>query len=99
MTKTRTLIDRLKGRAGAMARPFIGAAEQPDASEIARAFGEAAQLRDAEAPARQLPRAEFERRVDAQSYALAAWIRATEDLLTLGRPSAYIYTQESPARH
>jgi hypothetical protein len=32
-------------------------------------------------------------------YALAAWIRATEDLLTLDRPSAFVSTQQSPARH
>lgn len=155
MTATRTLIDTLKRRASDMARPFIVAAEQPQASDIARAFGEAAQLilRDAEARAQQLPRDEFERRVEAfkawhhhrearmrreigrlfergfrrerkspisearrrataeldhreaefhewvESHALAAWIRATEDLLTLDRPSAYISTQESPARH
>jgi hypothetical protein len=34
-----------------------------------------------------------------ESHALAAWIRATEDLLTLDRPSAFISTQASPARH
>jgi hypothetical protein len=34
-----------------------------------------------------------------ESHALAAWIRATEDLLTLNRPSAFISSQESPARH
>ena len=34
-----------------------------------------------------------------ESHALAAWIRATEDLLTLDRPSAFVCTQESPARH
>jgi len=34
-----------------------------------------------------------------ESHALAAWIRATEDLLTLDRPSAFVLTQESPARH
>ena len=155
MTAMRTLIDTLKRRAGDMARPFIDAARQPDASDSARAFGEAAQLilRDAEARAQQLPRKEFEQRVKAfkdwhrrheailrrelaklserglgsdpdhriaevrrrataeldhreaefhdwvESHALAAWIRATEDLLTLDRPSAFVSTQESPARH
>lgn len=155
MTAMRTLIDTLRRRAGDMARPFIDAARQPDASESARAFGEAAQLilRDAEARAQQLPRKEFEQRVKAfkdwhrrheailrrelaklgerdagsapddrisevrrrataeldhreaefhdwvESHALAAWIRATEDLLTLDRPSAFVSTQESPARH
>jgi hypothetical protein len=34
-----------------------------------------------------------------ESHALAAWIRATEDLLTLDRPPAFICTQDSPARH
>jgi hypothetical protein len=34
-----------------------------------------------------------------ESHALAAWIRATEHLLTLDRPSAFISTQASPARH
>jgi hypothetical protein len=155
MTAMRTLIDTLRRRAGDMARPFIDAARQPDASESARAFGEAAQLilRDAETRAQQLPRREFEQRVKAfkdwhrrheatlrrelaklaeragggdpgdrisevrrratteldhreaefhdwvESHALAAWIRATEDLLTLDRPSAFVSTQESPARH
>ena len=155
MTAMRTLIDTLKRRAGDMARPFIDAARQPDASDSARAFGEAAQLilRDAETRAQQLPRKEFEQRVKAfkdwhrrheatlrrelaklaergfgsdpgrrisevrrrataeldhreaefhdwvESHALAAWIRATEDLLTLDRPSAFVSTQESPARH
>jgi len=155
MTAMRTLIDTLKRRAGDMARPFIDAARQPDASDSARAFGEAAQLilRDAETRAQQLPREEFEQRVKAfkdwhrrheatlrrevaklaergpgsdpddrlsqvrrrataeldhreaefhdwvESHALAAWIRATEDLLTLDRPSAFVSTQESPARH
>jgi hypothetical protein len=41
--------------------------------------------------------AEFHQWVDG--YALAAWIRAAEDLLTLDRPSAFVSTQESPARH
>ena len=155
MTAMRTLIDTLKRRAGDMARPFIDAARQPDASDSARAFGEAAQLilRDAETRAQRLPRKEFEQRVKAikdwhrrheatlrrelaklaergvgsdpgrrisevrrrataeldhreaefhdwvESHALAAWIRATEDLLTLDRPSAIVSTQESPARH
>ena len=155
MTAMRALIDTLRRRAGDMARPFIDAARQPDASDSARAFGEAAQLilRDAEARAQQLPRREFEQRVKAfkdwhrrheailrrelaklserglgsdpdhriaevrrrataeldhreaefhdwvESHALAAWIRATEDLLTLDRPSAFVSTQESPARH
>jgi hypothetical protein len=155
MTATRALIDRLKHRARDMARPFIDAGQQADASEIERAFGEAAQLilRDAEARAQLLPREEFEKRVEAfkawhrrhaakmrreiarlvqrgfreekespitearrraaaeldhreaefhqwvESYALTAWIRATEDLLTLDRPSAFISSQESPARH
>ena len=155
MTAMRTLIDTLKRRASDMARPFIDAARQPDASESARAFGEAAQLilRDAETRAQQLPRKEFEQRVKAfkdwhrrhettmrreiarlsergfrsdpegrisevrrrataeldhreaefhdwvESHALAAWIRATEDLLTLDRPCAFICTQESPVRH
>lgn len=155
MTPMRTLIDTLKRRAGDMARPFIEAARQPDASDSARAFGEAAQLilRDAETRAQQLPRKEFEQRIKAfkdwhrrheatlrrevaklaerrpgsdpgdrlsqarrrataeldhreaefhdwvESHALAAWIRATEDLLTLDRPSAFVSTQESPARH
>lgn len=151
MTATRALIDTLKRRASDIARPFIDAAEQPNATELERAFGEAARviLRDAETRAQQLPRAEFERRVEAfkdwhrrhgaeiarlsegcrlgasrepvsearrrateeldhreaefhqwvDSFALAAWIRATEDLLTLDRPSAFITTQDSPARH
>jgi hypothetical protein len=155
MTTTRALIDALKQRASDMAKPFIDAGEQPDASEMERAFGEAARLilRDAEARAQLLPREEFEKRVDAfkawhrrheakmrreivrlfehgfrseakspvsearrrataeldhreaefhqwvESYALTAWIRATEDLLTLDRPSAFISSQESPARH
>jgi hypothetical protein len=155
MTATRSLIDTLKRRAGDMARPFIDAGHQPDATEIERAFGEAAQLilRDAESRAQTLPRDEFEQRVEAfkawhrrrkarmrreidrlfeqgfrrsrkspisearrrvtaeldhreaefhrwvDGYALAAWIRATEDLLTLDRPSACVSTQESPARH
>jgi hypothetical protein len=155
MTDIGTLVDTLKARANAMARPFIAAAQQPNASHLERAFGEAAQhiLRDAERRARLLPREEFERRVDSfqawhrrreakmrreiarlfergfrretedpvraarrrataeldhreaefhewvESHALAAWIRATEDLLTLDRPSAFISTQESPARH
>jgi hypothetical protein len=155
MTAMRTLIDTLRRRACDMARPFIDAARQPDASDSARAFGEAAQLilRDAETRAQQLPRKEFEQRVKAfkdwhrrheatlrrelaklcerglasdpnsrisevrrrataeldhreaefhdwvESHALAAWIRATEDLLTLDRPSAFVCTQESPARH
>ncbi len=155
MTAMRTLIDTLKRRAGDMARPFIDAAQQPDATESERAFGEAARLilRDAETRAQQLPRREFEQRVKAfkdwhrrheatmrreiaklsdhglctdpegrisevrrrataeldhreaefhdwvESHALAAWIRATEDLLTLDRPSAFIATQGSPARH
>jgi hypothetical protein len=155
MTATRALIDTLKRRASDMARPFIDAAQQPDATEMERAFGEAAQLilRDAEARAQLLPRDEFEKRVEAfkawhqrheakvrreiarlfergfrneqkspisearrrataeldhreaefhqwvESYALTAWIRATEDLLTLDRPSAFISSQESPARH
>lgn len=155
MTATRALVDRLKRRASDMARPFIDAAQQPNATEIERAFGEAAQLilRDAETRAQLLPREEFEQRVEAfkdwhrrheaamraeissfsergfrnnpkgpisearrratveldhreaefhrwvESFALAAWIRATENLLTLDRPSAFISTQESPARH
>ncbi len=155
MTAMRTLIDMLKCRAGDMARSFIDAAQQPDATESERAFGEAAQLilRAAEARAQRLPRKEFEQRVKAfkdwhrrheatmrreiaklsergfrsdpegrvsavrrrataeldhreaefhdwvESHALAAWIRATEDLLTLDRPPAFICTQESPARH
>lgn len=155
MTTTRALIDTLKRRASDMAKPFIDAGEQPNASDMERAFGEAARLilRDAEARAQLLPREEFEKRVDAfkawhrrheakmrreiarlfeqgfrgvqrspisearrrataeldhreaefhqwvESYALTAWIRATEDLLTLDRPSAFISTQESPARH
>ena len=155
MTAMRTLIDMLKCRAGDMARSFIDAAQQPDATESERAFGEAAQLilRAAEARAQRLPRKEFEQRVKAfkdwhrrheatmrreiaklsergfrsdpegrvsevrrrataeldhreaefhdwvESHALAAWIRATEDLLTLDRPSAFICTQGSPARH
>jgi hypothetical protein len=155
MTATRALIDTLKRRASDMARPFINAAQQPNATEMERAFGEAAQLilRDAEARAQLLPREEFEKRVEAfkawhqrheakvrreiarlfergfrneqkspisearrrataeldnreaefhqwvESYALTAWIRATEDLLTLDRPSAFISSQESPARH
>jgi hypothetical protein len=155
MTATRALIDTLKRRASDMARPFIDAGQQPNASEMERAFGEAAQLilRDAEARAQLLPREEFEKRVEAfkawhqrheakvrreiarlfergfrneqkspisearrrataeldhreaefhqwvESYALTAWIRATEDLLTLDRPSAFISSQESPARH
>jgi hypothetical protein len=154
MTATRALIDTLKRRASDMARPFIDAAQQPNATEMERAFGEAAQLilRDAETRAQLLPREEFEKRVEAfkawhqrhearvrreiarlfergfrneqspisearrrataeldhreaefhqwvESYALTAWIRATEDLLTLDRPSAFISSQESPARH
>jgi hypothetical protein len=156
MTATRALIDTLRRRASDMARPFIDAAQQPNASEMERAFGEAAQLilRDAEARAQLLPREEFEKRVEAfkiwhrrheakmrreigrlfergfrnerkkspisearqrataelddreaefhqwvEGYALTAWIRATEDLLTLDRPSAFICSQESPARH
>ncbi len=155
MTAMRTLIDMLKCRAGDMARSFIDAAQQPDATESERAFGEAAQLilRAAEARAQRLPRKEFEQRVKAfkdwhrrheatmrreiaklsergfhsdpegrisevrrrgtaeldhreaefhdwvESHALDAWIRATEDLLTLNRPPAFICTQESPARH
>jgi hypothetical protein len=155
MTATRALIDTLKRRASDMARPFIAAGQQPNATEMERAFGEAAQLilRDAEARAQLLPREEFEKRVEAfkawhqrheakvrreiarlfergfrneqkspisearrrataeldhreaefhqwvESYALTAWIRATEDLLTLDRPSAFISSQESPARH
>jgi hypothetical protein len=155
MTATRALIDTLKRRASDMARPFIDAGQQPNATDMERAFGEAAQLilRDAEARAQLLPREEFEKRVDAfkawhqrheakvrreiarlfergfrneqkspisearrrataeldhreaefhqwvESYALTAWIRATEDLLTLDRPSAFISSQESPARH
>lgn len=155
MTATRALIDTLKRRASDMARPFIDAGQQPNATEMERAFAEAAQLilRDAEARAQLLPREEFERRVEAfkawhsrheakvkreigrlfergfrnqqkspisearrrataeldhreaefhqwvESYALTAWIRATEDLLTLDRPSAFISSQESPARH
>ena len=155
MTATRALIDTLKRRASDMARPFIDAAQQPNATEMELAFGEAAQLilRDAEARAQLLPREEFEKRVEAfkawhqrheakvrreiarlfergfrneqkspisearrrataeldhreaefhqwvESYALTAWIRATEDLLTLDRPSAFISSQESPARH
>ncbi|HEV8026836.1 MAG TPA: hypothetical protein VGP50_05375 [Stellaceae bacterium] len=156
MASTRSLIDSLKRRASDMARPFIDAAQQPNATEVERAFGEAARhiLRDAETRAQLLPRDEFEERVKAfkdwhrrheaemrreaarlgehgfrrderkgritaakqrataeldhreaefhewvESHALAAWIRATEDLLTLDRPSAFISTQESPARH
>lgn len=155
MTATRALIDTLKRRASDMARPFIDAGELPNATELERAFGEAARLilRDAEARAQLLPRDEFEKRVEAfkawhnrreakmrreiaklfergfrnqkkspvsearrrataeldhreaefhqwvESYALTAWIRATEDLLTLDRPSAFISSQESPARH
>jgi hypothetical protein len=156
MTSTRALIDTLKRRASDMAQPFIDAAQQPDASEVQRAFGEAAQiiLRDAETRAQLLPREEFEERVKAfkdwhrrheaemrreaaslsehgfrrieqkgrikaakrratveldhreaefhewvESHALAAWVRATEDLLTLDRPSAFISSQASPARH
>jgi hypothetical protein len=155
MTATGALIDNLKRRASDMARPFIHAAQQPNATEMERAFGEAAELilREAEARAQLLPREEFERRVEAfkiwhqrrearmrreigrlfergfrnersspisearrratadlddreaefrqwvESYALTAWIRATEDLLTLDRPSAFISSQESPARH
>lgn len=155
MTEMRTLIDTLKRRASDMAKPFIDAARQPDATESARAFGEAAELilRDAETRAQRLPRKEFEQRVKAfkdwhrrreaalrreiaklcadgrrgdaqgqisdvrrrataeldhreaefhewvESHALAAWIRATEDLLTLDRPSAFISSQESPAHH
>lgn len=157
MASTRSLIDNLKRRASDMARPFIDAAQQPNATEVERAFGEAARhiLRDAETRAQLLPRDEFEERVKAfkdwhrrheaemrreaaaglgehgfrrnerkgritaakqrataeldhreaefhewvESHALAAWIRATEDLLTLDRPSAFISTQESPARH
>lgn len=155
MTATGGLIDVLKRRAGDMARGFIDAARQPDATESERAFGEAARsiLRDAEARARLLPRREFEQRVKGfkewhrrheaamrrelaklsrcrfpgddkgallearrraaaeldrreaefhrwvDGYALAAWIRATEDLLTLDRPSAFICSQHSPSRH
>lgn len=156
MTVTRALIDTLKRRASDMAREFIDAARQPNATEIERAFGEAARLilKDAEARAQLLPREEFEERVQAfkdwhrrheaemrreaasltthgfrrneqkgrinaakrratleldhreaefhewvESHALAAWIRATEDLLTLDRPSAFISSQASPARH
>lgn len=154
MTATRALISTLKRRANDMARPFIDAAQHPDATEIDRAFGEAAELilRDAETRAQQLPREEFERRVEAftewhrrsaaavrgpspssaaagstsakervsearrrataeldhreaefyqwvDGYAIAAWIRATEDLLTLDRPSAFICSQHSPAQH
>ena len=155
MTATRALIDTLTRRASDMARPFIDAGQQPIATEMERAFGEAAQLilRDAEARAQLLPREEFEKRVEAfkawhqrheakvrreiarlfergfrngqkspisearrrataeldhreaefhqwgESYALTAWIRATEDLMTLDRPSAFISSQESPARH
>jgi hypothetical protein len=155
MTATRSLINTLKRRADDMARPFIDAAHEPDATEMERAFGEAAQLilRDAASRALMLPRDEFDRRVEAlkawqrrreartrreierlfehgfrrsrkspisearrraaaefdhreaefcqwvDGYALAAWIRATEDLLTLDRPSAFVSTQESPARH
>jgi hypothetical protein len=156
MTATRTLIDTLKRRASDMAREFINTARQPNATELERAFGEAAELilKDAEARAQLLPREEFEARVQAftdwhrrqeaamrrevaslsqhgfrpgeqkgrikaakrrataeldhreaefhewvESHALAAWIRATEDLLTLDRPSAFISSQESPTRH
>ena len=155
MSTTRTLIDSLKRRANAMARPFIDAAGQPNASQVDRAFGEAAPfiLRDAERRARLLPREEFERRVESfhawhrrreakmrreiarlfeegfrgrprdpviearrraradldhreaefhrwvDSHALAAWIRAKEDLLTLDRPTAFISSQASPTRH
>jgi hypothetical protein len=155
MTATRALIDTLKRRAGDMARPFMDAAQQPNATEIERAFGEAARLilRDAEKRAQLLPREEFEERVEAfqdwhrrheaamrneaaklsahgfrrsgkgpisearrraaveldhreaefhawlDGHALAAWIRATEDLLTLDRPSAFIASEESPAHH
>jgi hypothetical protein len=151
MTATRALVDRLRRRANDMAKPFIDAGQQPDATETERAFGEAARdiLRDAETRAQLLPRAEFERRVEAftdwrrrhgaaiaklcrqgrprqrkgrlsearrrataefdhheaefdewvDSHALAAWIRATEDLLTLDRPFASISSQASPARH
>jgi hypothetical protein len=117
MTTTRSLIDTPRRRAGAMARPFIDAGHQPDATEMERAFGEAAQLIlcDAESPAKMLPRVALERRVETfkawhrgreaefhqwvDGYALTAWIRATEDLLTLDRPSALVSTQESPARH
>lgn len=156
MTATRALIDTLKRRASDMAQPFIDAGQQPSATAMERAFGEAAQLilRDAETRAQLLPRDEFEKRVEAfkawhkrheakmrreigrlfergfrceekkspvsearkrataeldhreaefhqwvESYALTAWIRATEDLLTLDRPSAFISSQESPARH
>ena len=58
MTATRALIDRVKRQASEMARPFIDAARQPNATEIERAFGEAARgiLRDAEARAQRLPR-------------------------------------------
>ncbi len=41
--------------------------------------------------------AEFDRWVE--SHALAAWIRATEDLLMLDRPCASICTKESQAHH
>ena len=151
MTVTRALIDRLKSRANDMAKPFIDAGQQPDATAAERPFGEAARdiLRDAETRARLLPRAEFEQRVEAftdwhrrqgaeiarlcgqelpdqpraqlsearrrvtaefdhreaefhewvDSHALAAWIRATEDLLTLDRPFASIASQASPVRH
>lgn len=155
MTATRALIDTLKRRASDIAQPFIKAGEQPNASEMERAFGAAARLilRDAETRAQLLPREEFEKRVEAfkawhrrreakmrreiarlfergfrtqqespvsearrratadldhreaefhqwvESYALTAWIRATEDLLTLDRPSAFISSEQSPARH
>jgi len=155
MTATRALIDTLKRRASDMAKPFIDAAQQPDASDVVRAFGAAAELilRDAETRAQRLPRDEFERRVEAfkrwhrrheaamraeiaeladrgcpkgprgpiwearqrataeldhreaefhqwvESYALAAWIRATEDLLTLDRPSAFICSQDCATHH
>ncbi|HEX7741106.1 MAG TPA: hypothetical protein VF442_01530 [Sphingobium sp.] len=67
MTEMQTLIDTLKRRASDMARPFIDAGRQPNATENERAFGEAAELilRDAESRAQQLPRKEFEQRVKA----------------------------------
>ncbi len=155
MTATRALIDTLKRRASDIAQPFIDAGEQPNATEMERAFGAAARLilRDAEARAQLLPREEFEKRVEAftawhrrreakmrreitrlfergfrtgqqspvfearrrasaeldhreaefhqwvESYVLTAWIRATEDLLTLDRPSAFISSEQSPAHH
>jgi len=61
----------------------MDAAQQPDATDSERTFGEAAQLivRDAEFDHRE---AEF--RDWVESHALAAWIRATEDLRALDRP-------------